>query len=302
MKNQVQVNNTIITDWGLSMSLTMDDLSTKIGETVKDSSGKELGKLLGVTSDVKGNVSSVTVELAHGDFVNIPSNRLTIRNNSPMVLQDCIVEAEEISRELDLLSRRDRALIELRASGDIDELTYSRLKDQYGQAKDELLKKSEIVIDKLTKRVKQLDEQIKTVQSLIANNKMQYTSGEINENVYCNANESIQGALKRFNFERDELLGKINVLISSRDSAEVPVNLPYEEKELPSVEHVSNDGIEEPMHQLNEEKEIPSVGHVESTPMTQKKIDVKPTEVSENSNGLTKIKNPRDIVVVRMEP
>jgi len=113
---------------------------------------------------------------------------------------------------------------------------------------------------------------------LIANNKMQYTSGEINENVYCNANESIQGALKRFNFERDELLGKINVLISSRDSAEVSIQQPYEEKELPTIEHV------------------------ESTPVAPQKVDVKPTEVNENSNGLTKVQNPRDIVVVRMEP
>jgi chromosome segregation ATPase len=280
----------------------MDDLSTKIGETIKDSSGKELGKLLGVTSDVKGHVSNVTVELAHGDFVNIPSTRLTMRNNSPMVLQDSIVEAEEISRELDLLRRRDRALIELRASSDIDELTYDRLKDQYGQAKDELLKKSETVIDKLAERVKQLDEQIKTVQSLIANNKMQYTSGEINENVYCNANESIQGALKRFNFERDELLGKINVLISSRDSAEVPVQQPYEEKELPNIEPDSRDSAEVPVQQPYEEKVLPNIEPVESTSVAPQKVDIKPTEVTENSNGLTKVQNPRDIVVVRMEP
>ena len=280
----------------------MDDLSTKIGETVKDSTGKELGKLLGVTSDVKGHISCVTVELSHGDFVNIPSNRLTMRNNSPMILQDSIVDADEISRELDLLRRRDRALIELRASGDIDELTYSRLKDQYGQAKDELLNKSESVIDKLSERVKQLDDQIKTVQSLIANNKMQYTSGEINENVYCNANESIQGALKRFNFERNELLGKINVLISSRDSADVPVPNSTEEKGIPSIEPVSRDDLDKSIHTPNEEKEIPSVNHIESTNDTPQKIDVKPTEVTENSNGLTKVKNPRDIVVVRMEP
>ncbi len=155
---------------------------------------------------------------------------------------------------------------------------------------------------------------------------MQYTSGEINENVYCNANESIQGALKRFNFERNELLGKINVLISSRDSADVPVHQPDEEKEKSSIEPVSRDSPDESIHQPNEEKEIPSiesisidrpeqsihqpneekevssVSHIESTHNTPQKIDVKPTEVNENSNGLTKVKNPRDIVVVRMEP
>jgi chromosome segregation ATPase len=256
----------------------MDDLSTKIGESVKDSSGKELGKLLGVISDVKGHISSVTVELAQGDFVNIPCNRLTMKNNSPMILQDWIVEAEEISKELDLLRRRDRALIELRASGDIDELTYERFKDQYGQAKDDLLKRSETVIDKLAERVKQLDDQIKTVQSLIANNKMQYTSGEINENVYCIANEFIQSALKRFNLERDEILGKINVLISSRDSAEETIQQQYEEKEPPATENV------------------------ESISAAPEKVDVKPIEVNENSNGLTKVQKPKDIVIVRMEP
>ncbi len=285
----------------------MEDLSTKIGETIKDSSGKELGKLLGVVSDVKGHVDSVTIELTHGDFVNIPSNRLTMKNDSPMILQDWIVEAEEISRELDLLRRRDRALIELRASGDIDELTYSRLKDQYEEAKDELLERSETVIDKLAERVKQLDDQIKTVQSLIANNKMQYTSGEINENVYCSANESIQGALKRFNFERDELLGKINVLISSRDSTVAPINQPYGEKESPT-EHIEPENTIsqkvdfQPTEVNQTSKELPVVDHIESTNMTPQNVDVKTKEINENSNGLTKVRNPRDIVVVRMEP
>ena len=82
----------------------------------------------------------------------------------------------------------------------------------------------------------------------------------------------------------------------------MPVQQPYEEKELPTIEHVSRDSAEVPVQQPYEEKELPTIKHVESTPVAPQKVDVKPTEVNENSNGLAKIQNPRDIVVVRMEP
>jgi len=243
----------------------MDDVRKFIGKTVKDPYGKDLGKLVGVASNIKSEISSVSIELPNGDYENFPSKQLSINGEAMTLLHDLSVEADELIRELDLLRRRDRALNELLAGGDVDETTYKQLKEQFRQAKDELLKTSETAVEKLAGRIQRLDEQIKSIQSLIANNKMHYTSGEIGEDAYSLANESIQNGLRHVSSERKSIEDKINALIASRDSAEEVGTL------IPEMETKSAQGSEQ-------------------------------TVVPAKTVTPSKIGGPRDIVIVRMEP
>lgn len=247
------------------MSLTMDDLRKFIGKTVKDPYGKDLGKLIGVTSNIKGEISNAGIELHSGDFADFSSKQLSISGMNLVLLQEWAVEADELTRELDLLRRRDHALNELSVSGDVDETMYRQLKEQFKQARDDLLRRSEVAIQKLAERSQKLDEQVKIIQSLMANNKMHYTSGEIGEDAYSSANESIQNGLRHFSSEKKSIDEKINSLIASRDSAEDvgASKLEPETKPAPAPD--------------------------QPAPIT------KPVE-------LTKTGGPRDIVIVRMEP
>ncbi len=246
------------------MSLTMDDLRKFIGKTVKDPYGKDLGKLVGVTSNIKGEISNASIEFHNGDFADFPSKQLSISGMNLVLLQEWALEADELTRELDLLRRRDHALNELSVSGDVDETMYRQLKEQFRQARDDLLRRSEVAVQKLAERSQRLDEQVKIIQSLMANNKMHYTSGEIGEDAYSVANESIQNGLRRFSSEKKSTDDKINSLIASRDSAEdVGAKLEPETKPTPAPE--------------------------QPEPLTK-------------TVGLTKTGGPRDIVIVRMEP
>jgi hypothetical protein len=182
-----------------------------------------------------------------------------------VLMQEWISEAEELTRELDLLRRRDHALDELLTSGDVDREMYSQLKEQFRQARDTLLARSGVVIQKLAERLQRLEEQKKVIQSLMANNKMHYTSGEIGEEAYSLANESIQNGLRRCSSEKKSVDEAVNRLIASRDSAE-------------------DVGVERP---LVEEKPVPAE---EEPRPSAKNID------------LAKTGGPRDIVIVRMEP
>ena len=202
------------------MGLTMESLKKLIGSSVKDVADRDLGKLVGVVSDIKGEVSSVSVELIHGNFESFPAKQVSIIGDNLKLLQNWTIDADELTKELDLLIRRDRALNELRVGGDVDDATYKRLKEQSRLARDDLLKRSEDTAEKLAERVQSVDDQIAVIQSLMANNKMHYTSGEITEDVYTRANESIQNGLHRFSSERKDIVDKINTLIASRDSVE----------------------------------------------------------------------------------
>ncbi|MBS7651012.1 MAG: CdvA-like protein [Candidatus Bathyarchaeia archaeon] len=202
------------------MDSSMDRIKRFIGKTVYNIYGREIGRLVGLTSDIKGDVDSVSLELGHGEFETYPGKQVSIEGDKLVLINDWSVESGELARELDLLLRRDRALNELYSSGDIDEATCSRLKEQYRKVRDGLLKNAEDTVRKLIVRSQRLEEQIKLLQSIMANNKMHYTSGEINEEEYCLANESIQKGLQRFIQEKRDIEERMNSLIAFRDTAE----------------------------------------------------------------------------------
>ncbi|MGQ9542820.1 MAG: CdvA-like protein [Candidatus Bathyarchaeia archaeon] len=202
------------------MSSNMDKIKHFVGRTVHDIYGREIGKLVGVASNIKGEVDTVSLELGHGEFETYPGKQVSIEGERLVLLNDWSVEAGELTRELDLLLRRDRALNELYSSGDIDEATCERLKEQYRKVRDDLLKNADEAVKKLAERSQRLDEQIRLLQSVMANNKMHYTSGEIGEEEYCLANESIQKGLHRFMQEKKDIEDKINSLIAFKDTAE----------------------------------------------------------------------------------
>lgn len=245
--------------------MNMNDLRKFVGKTVKDPYGKDLGTLVGITSNIKGEISDVSLELYNGDFASFPSKQLSLNGMTLILLHDWAIEAEELTRELDLLRRRDQALNELTVSGDVNEAMYKQLKEQFRQARDDLLKRSDSAIQKLAERAQILDEKVKVIQSLMANNKMHYTSGEIAEDGYNLANESIQNGLRHFLSEKKSIDEQINGLITLRDSAE-DVGI-----QTKATETKSPQAPEEP------------------TGLTK-------------TIGLTKTGGPRDIVVVRMQP
>ncbi len=242
----------------------MEDLKKFVGKTVKDPYGKDLGKLVGVTSSIKGEISNVSIELYNGDFAIFPSRQLSVNGTILSLAQDWAVEADELTRELDLLRRRDNALNELSVSGDVEETMYKQLKEQFRQARGDLLKRSEAAVEKLAETSQKLDEQMKIIQTIMANNKMHYTSGELGEEAYNLANETIQNGLRHFSSEKKNIEDKINTLIASRDSAE-------------------------------------DIGTSRIEPQTKPPPVAEPTVLTKTP-GLTKTGGPRDIVIVRMEP
>jgi hypothetical protein len=242
----------------------MESLRKFVGKSVKDPYGKDLGKLVGVTSSIKGEINNVSIELYNGDFVNFPSRQLSVNGMVVSLAQDWAIEAEELVKELDLLRRRDNALNELSISGDVEDTMYKQLKEQFRQARDDLLKRSEAAVEKLAETSQKLDEQIKVIQAIMANNKMHYTSGELGEEAYNLANESVQNGLRHFSSEKKSMEDKINSLIASRDSAE-------------------------------------DIGTSRIEPQT-KPTPVAEPSVLTKAPGLTKTGGPRDIVIVRMEP
>ena len=72
--------------------------------------GRSTGKLVGLTADVKDEVTALQVASSSGEVAEYPINSVRIINGHPILLQAWRVEAEDLKREHSIIKRRRQAL------------------------------------------------------------------------------------------------------------------------------------------------------------------------------------------------
>jgi CRISPR/Cas system-associated endonuclease Cas3-HD len=153
-------------------------------------------------ANIRDEVTSVTIEKANGDYVSCPSNQLVIEGASLVYMHDWEVEAEELKTELELASKRVKALDELYRTGDIEKEIYEEMKREHGSSIDKLDDARKKLIQNLSDRKSRLHDQIRELEASLANNKMQHASAEIGDEAYSAMSDSIRSGLKRLLSEK----------------------------------------------------------------------------------------------------
>lgn len=194
------------------MTLQMDQAKKFLGKTIVDAHGRSIGRLVGIATDIKNTVTSVEIELGNSQFLHCPAEQLLVEGDSLIYLHEWKVQASDLKKELDIALRRVKALEELYKSGEIRADLYDDLKTQHESAVNELQTRRAASIDDLKNRKKRFDEQVKELETFLANNKMQHSSGEIGDEAYKIANESIHSGLERTLAERKDIESYIDYL------------------------------------------------------------------------------------------
>lgn len=187
------------------MTLTVEEIGKYLGQAFEDPMGRPSGKLVGLTADVKDEVQAVQVALSSGEVTEYPINSVRVINGRPIILEAWRVEAEDLKKEHDIIKRRRQALDLLLKDGDIDQTEYNQLRNNYEDINKEIIGKRENVFETLKEEVAKLERQIKDLQTALTNNKMLYTSAEIDESTYHSVTESIRAGLEIARKERKDL-------------------------------------------------------------------------------------------------
>ena len=203
------------------MTLTVEVIGKYLGQTIEDAMGRPAGKLVGLTADIKDEVQAIQVAQSNGEVNQYPINSVRVADGHPVLLQSWRVEAEELRREHDIIKRRRQALDLLLKDGDIDQLEYNQLRNSYEDLNKEVLGKRETLADTLKHVETRLEQQIRDLQTALTNNKMLYTSSEIDEQTYHAVTESVRAGLEIARKERKDLDNTIQYL-QEIDSLETP--------------------------------------------------------------------------------
>ena len=207
------------------MSITLEQIRRFLGRSLQDPYGRSFGKVVGISANLKDEVTGVGIEIGNGEFVQCPGDRVAINGDTLVLAPSWKVEAEEFRKEFDVVTRRLRALDELFSVGDIQKDVYEDLRKQHEDAINELKSKRKQILDTLSERTGTLNTQVRQLQTHLAGNKMLHASGEFDDQSYKAASDAIDTGLVRATAERKDV-ESIYAYLSKPDSSTPASPLP----------------------------------------------------------------------------
>jgi hypothetical protein len=205
------------------LAVTVEQVGKYLGKTIEDAMGRPLGKLVGLTTDVKDEVKAIHIARNDGEVIEHPIDFVKMTNDHVILMQAWRVEAEELKRENDIVRKRRRALDLLLNDGDINQPEYNQLRTGYEDFTKGMLAKRDTLLGNLLDVEKRLAQQIADLESALTNDKMLFSTTEIDEQTYRTVTESILAYLEIARKERKDIDNTREYLngIDSSDNSKV---------------------------------------------------------------------------------
>ncbi len=187
------------------MTLTLEEIRRFLGRPLQDPYGRAYGRIVGISANLRDEVTAVGIEVGNGEFVQCPGGRLSISGENLVLVPTWKQESEEFRKEFEVVTKRLRALDELFSVGDIQKDIYEDFRKQHEDAINELKGKRVEILETLTQRTGTLSTQLRQLQTHMAGNKMLHASGEFDDTSYKAASEAIDTGLIRAMAEKKEV-------------------------------------------------------------------------------------------------
>lgn len=215
------------------MTSTVEQVGKYLGKTIEDAMGRPVGKLVGLTADIKDEVTAIQIAHSDGEVAQHSMTFVKVLEDRVILMQTWRVEAEDLRKEHDIIMRRRQAIDLLLKDGDIEKTEYDHLRSSYEELDRQSKEKRETLIETLKHVDSKLEQQISDLKGALTNNKMLYSSAEIDEQTYHTVTESIRSGLEISRKERKDI-ENITQYMNGIDSVEIPKEIPPQTpKEIP---------------------------------------------------------------------
>jgi len=186
-----------------------------LGKPVNDPYGRYFGRIVGFDATSKGEITKIGIERANGDFSIYPIKQISIQDDLAIFTYSWKIKAQDTLKELDLTLRKITALNQLFESGEVTREFYEKNRKEKEEIINNILKTRKNLATPLTDRIQKLDNQIVDMQSYLTNLKLEHFAAEIEDSVYKNVSDAIQGAINRSLQEKSDLESAIQPLMRS---------------------------------------------------------------------------------------
>jgi len=119
---------------------------------------------------------------------------------------------KRLNEENEMAKKKKQALDNLLNTGRISQSTYDMFNEEIDKAIEEIERQQKALLDKMNSKMGELEEQIKTLEILLANFEIQHVTGEVNEEVYQREIGLLSAGLETARHELDIVKEAVNQL------------------------------------------------------------------------------------------
>lgn len=180
-------------------------LEKLVDKPVKDTYGRYVGFVVGFSVDTSGEMKSIGVDQGNGDFTEYPHERVVTTADGFTLIPEWKVSCDSLSREVEAVKRRAKALQDLAREGEISRSLFEDMMSKYSDEASKIQGSYKSLTEGMAMRMGELEGQRETLDRFLANIKVQFRAGEIDEAAFKVAAESCQSMLKRNSQEMEEI-------------------------------------------------------------------------------------------------
>ena len=196
------------------MVMLVEDVGRYLGKTVQTPYNTPVGKLIGVDTNIRNEVTQVNIEQESGILAKYPATQVKVENGSVVVTPAWKHEASDLEREYSTASKRITALKSLLSDGDIDTTAYREMTSEYEGAIHAMESRRIAFVDSLKERTLKLEDEIRRLQLVLTDNKLLYSSGVVEAIAYKDACQIIHRMLNGHLAEKKDVQATLESLTS----------------------------------------------------------------------------------------
>lgn len=188
-----------------SVPMSGDD-SEIIGKPVKDMYGTSMGKVVGTITAIDGSIDTVGIDCGSDVLKQVPYEQLVVKNEVVIFIPKWRLESHRLLRSKELALRRLKALMNLSNENDEMKEDADMIHEKYKSQLTSLNEKENAIKETLDKRLRELDEQLKSVKMFLFDAKVQFNSDEITESKFDSIRSQTAEIIERITHEKAEIM------------------------------------------------------------------------------------------------
>lgn len=196
------------------MAILVEDLGKFLGKAVQTPYNTPVGRLIGVDTNIRNEVTQVNVEQESGILAKYPVTQVRIENGAVVLTPGWKHEAADLEREYLTASRRMTALKSLLSDGDIDTAAYREMASEYESAIRAMESRRVALVDSLKEKTLKLEDEIRKLQLTLTDNKLLYSSGVVEAIAYKESCQIIHEMLNGHLAEKKDVQATLESLTS----------------------------------------------------------------------------------------
>jgi ribosomal protein L29 len=176
-----------------------------VGKQVKDIYGTFIGRVVGIITEIDGEIETVGVDCGSGGLKQLPYEQLVMQGDYVFFIPRWRLDAQKLLRQKSLTLKRIKALQDIVAENDSMKEDAELVSIKYEKKLHDLEDSENQINGNLDQRVKDLDAEVRNIKAVLFDAKLQFRSNEMKEETYQQIKVQTDELIEHINNEKTEI-------------------------------------------------------------------------------------------------